>query len=182
MNLQRQDGTVGGIGPDGSMNVNVTVSVGDVKVQFSGAAESVLQSVSAFLSKQVPGLDLAKRISLNFAVTELVENYSSFVKITPEGPRVIPDTDAKLSDREVIALQLLASRIAKELGKLSTDGLQVSEIHAFTALKPKSVSSRISEFVKAGLVVRDESDSTRYRITTSGIHWLNSTIMKKFKS
>lgn len=161
-------------------SVNVSVTVGDVKVQFSGSAESVMASVFNFLSKQVPAMDLAKKVSLNYEVTELVSRYASLVKITPEGPRVIPDSDAiKLSDKDMVALQLVASKIARETGKAQDDAMQVSEIQSATALNPKSISSRISEMVKAGHVARDDKEPGKYRITTAGIHWLNSLVEKK---
>ena len=171
------------------LNVSVSVIVGDIKVQFNGSAESVLTSVITFITKQVPAIDLAKKISLNYALTDLIDIYSNFIKITPEGPRVIPDTveysTKKISDKEMVGLQLVASKIAKELGKFSDDGMQVSEIQSATSLNPKSVSSRLSELVKAGHVVRENtrngSESVVYRITTSGIHWLGSTIAKKTK-
>ncbi|OLC83640.1 MAG: hypothetical protein AUJ08_05160 [Thaumarchaeota archaeon 13_1_40CM_3_50_5] len=162
-------------------NVNVIVAVGDVKVQFSGSAESVMASVMSFLSKQVPTMDLARRISLNYAAQELVEAYSHLIKITPEGPRVIPDSNVRLSDKDTVALQLVAARIAKDLGRVQDDAMQVAEMHAATALNPKSISSRISEMVKAGYVARDEKEPGKYRITTSGIHWLNSTIAIKVR-
>ncbi|MGI0004936.1 MAG: hypothetical protein ACREAI_00880 [Nitrososphaera sp.] len=160
-------------------SVNVSVTVGDIKVQFSGSAESVMASVFNFLSKQVPAMDLAKKVSLNYEVTELVGRYASLIKITPEGPRVIPDSDVRLSDKDMVALQLVASRIAKDTGKAQDDAMQVSEIQSATALNPKSISSRISEMVKAGHVARDEKEPGKYRITTAGIHWLNSLVEKK---
>jgi len=163
-------------------NVNVVVTVGDVKVQFSGSAESVMASVMSYLSKQVPSMDLAKKISLNYPAQELINAYSHLIKITPEGPRVIPDSEAKLSDKDMVALQLIAARIAKDLGRLQDDAMQVAEMHAATALNPKSISSRISEMVKAGHIARDEKEPGKYRITTAGIHWLNSTIARKVKS
>jgi len=159
--------------------VSVSVTVGDVKVQFSGTAESVMASVFNFLSKQVPSMDLAKRITLNYEVSELINKYSQFVKITPEGPRVIPDSNTRLSDKDIVALQLISARIAKETGKTPDDAMQVSEIQSATALNPKSISSRISEMVKAGHVARDEREQGKYRITTAGIHWLNSIVEKK---
>lgn len=58
-------------------HVNVTVNIGDIKVQFNGSAESVLNSVITFLTKQVPAIDLAKKISLNYAVTDLIDTYSN---------------------------------------------------------------------------------------------------------
>ncbi|WP_415281902.1 hypothetical protein [Candidatus Nitrososphaera sp. FF02] len=160
-------------------NVSVSVTVGDVKVQFSGTAESVMASVFNFLSKQVPAMDLAKRISLSYEVNELVSKYAHLVKITPEGPRIIPDSDVRLSDKDMVALELVVARIAKDTGKTQDDAMQVSEIQSATALNPKSISSRISEMVKVGHVARDEKEPGKYRITTAGIHWLNSTVEKK---
>ena len=164
-----------------SDSVNVIVTVGDVKVQFSGSAESVMASVMSFLSKQVPSMDLARKILLNYSAQELIEAYSHLIKITPEGPRVIPDSNARLSDKDMVGLQLVAARISRDLGRLQDDAMQVSEMHAATALNPKSISSRISEMAKAGHVARDEKEPGRYRITTAGIHWLNSTIARKLK-
>ena len=159
-------------------DVNVTVTIGDVKVEFSGSVETVTPSVMNFLLKQVPSMDLARKILLNYAAQE---TYSPLIKITPEGPRVILDTDVKLSDKDVVALQLVAARIAKDLGRVQDNSMQVSDIHTATALNPKSISSRISEMVKAGHVARDEKEPSKYRITTAGIHWLNSTIAKKIR-
>ena len=162
-------------------DVNVTVKIGDVKVEFSGSAETVTTSVMNFLIKQVPSMDLARKILLNYAAQELIETYSHVIKITPEGPRVILDNDVKLSDKDIVALQLVAARIAKDLGRLQDNSMQVSDIHNATALNPKSISSRISEMVKAGHVMRDEKEPSKYRITTAGIHWLNSTVAKKIR-
>jgi DNA-binding HxlR family transcriptional regulator len=168
-------------------NVIVSVTIGDLKVQFNGSPQSVLTSVITFLSKQIPTFDLAKRISLSYSTTELIESFASLIKITPEGPKVIPDSREdemkKISDKQVVALQLVASKIAKELGRSEHDGMSLSEIQSATALNPKSVSSRLSELVKTGYVLRDNTkngiEAVLYRITTIGIHWLNSALSKK---
>ena len=162
-------------------HVNVTVTTGDVRVEFSGSAETVTTSVMTFLLKQVPSMDLARKILLNYAAQELIETYSEVIKMTPEGPRIILDSEVKLSDKDIVALQLVAARIAKDIGKLQDNSMQVSDIHTATALNPKSISSRISELVKAGHVARDEKEPSKYRITTAGIHWLNSTMAKKIR-
>lgn len=166
--------------------VNVMVSIGDIRVQFNGSADSVMSSVITFLTKQIPTLDLANRISLNYTVTELIELYSDIIKITPEGPRIIPALDAvelrKLSDKQMVALQLVASRIAKGLAKIGDDRLHMSDLQSATGLKSKSISSRLSELVKAGYVkrdvVRDGTELPAYRITTAGISWLNSFLAR----
>jgi len=174
---------------DPGTNVNVTISIGEIRVQFNGSADSVISSVISFLAKQIPALDLANRISLNYTITELIQSYSDIIKITPEGPRIIPILDGvelrKLSDKQIVALQLVASRIAKGLGKIEDDRLRMSDLQSATGLKSKSISSRLSELVKVGYVqrevVRDGGELPAYRITTAGINWLNSMLAKRKK-
>ena len=165
-----------------SKNVNVVVTYGETTVEFKGTPETVMESVLRFLAKQVPQLDLAKKISLNYPASELIEMYSDYVRITPEGPRVITE-GKRLSDKDLIALQLVACKIANELGKADGAGVSAQELQTSTALNPKSVSSRISELVKAGYVQKDNTDQgVKYRITTQGIHWLGSMLQKRVKS
>jgi hypothetical protein len=105
--------------------------------------------------------------------------------------------EAKWSIKEFIALQLVASRIAKGLGIVQEEGMKISDIEsAATKANPKSVTPRLSEMIRSGHVTKDlrfdtenaaeteeeeEKPSTIYRITTTGIHWLNNIIDKKVK-
>lgn len=174
---------------DRGTNVNVVISIGDIRVQFNGSADSVMTSVISFLTKQIPTLELANRISLNYTIAELIHSYSDIIKITPEGPRIISILDGvevrKLPDKQTVALQLVASRIAKGLGKTEDDKLSMSDLQSMTGLKSKSISSRLSELVKLGYVQRDVmgdgGELPVYRITTTGINWLNSMIAKRKK-
>lgn len=170
------------------INVNVMISIGDIRVQFNGAADSVITSVISFLTKQIPTLELANRISLNYSIADLIQSYSDIIKITPEGPRIVPVLDGvelKFSDKQIVSLQLIASRIAKGIGKAADDGLRMSELQSATGLKSKSISSRLSELVKAGyvqrIVVRNGGELPVYRITTTGISWLSSMLTKRKK-
>jgi hypothetical protein len=185
----RGKGEIAGTADPGA-SVNVTISIGDIRVQFNGSADSVISSVISFLTKQIPALDLANRISLNYTISELIQSYSDIIKITPEGPRIIPLLDGvelrKFSDKQIVALQLVASRIAKGLGRIEDDKLRMSDLQSATGLKSKSISSRLSELVKVGYVqrdvVRDGSELPAYRITTAGISWLNSMLAKRKKT
>ncbi|MFQ5920545.1 MAG: hypothetical protein ACE5JV_00840 [Nitrososphaerales archaeon] len=163
-------------------DVNVAVTYGDTRVEFKGSPEAVLESVLRFLAKQVPELNLAKKISLSYPAAELINVFSEYIKITPEGPRVMVPEGGRLSDKDVIALQLVAYRIANELGKTDNAAVSAQELQESTALKPKSISSRISELVKAGHVQKENAEpgGVKYRITTQGIHWLNF-VLKKVK-
>ena len=106
--------------------------------------------------------------------------------------------EAKWSIKEFIALQLVASRIAKGLGIVQEEGMKISDIEsATTKANPKSVTPRLSEMIRfrtcnkrlevwypknaAEAKEEEEKPSTIYRITTAGIHWLNNIIDKKVK-
>lgn len=174
--------------PSNNNVVNVSVQFNDIKVQFSGEPESVLLSTITFLAKNIPELRLAQKISLNYSISELIDQYSSIIKITPEGPKVLPNLSEihgkKFSDKEIVMLYLLGSKIAHELGKASDKSSPVSDIQSSTNLNPKSISSRLSELVKVGYVTKtankeSQSESVGYSITTIGIKWLNDVISKK---
>ena len=118
---------------------------------------------------------------MNFSLAEIVDRFQEFIKITPEGPRVW-NSDRKYSDKEIVALQLVAQRIAAETSTGLSRSMSLAALQETTALNPKSLSSRLSELSKSGLVEREAADDgsgTSFRITTQGIDWLSTTLAKK---
>ena len=170
-------------------DVSVSIQLNDIKVQFSVGPENVLLSTINFPTKHIPELRLAQKISLNYSVSELIDMYSSIIKITPEGPKILPNLgeihNKKFSDKEIVMLFLLGSKIAYELGKIPEKSSPISDIQTTTNLNPKSISSRLSELVKVGYVTKSvnketQTESVVYGITTIGIKWLNDVMNKKF--
>lgn len=168
--------------------INISIQYGDIKVHYSGEPENVSTSVMNFLSKNIPEIELARKISLNYSISELIDLYSPIIKITPEGPKIILDNSEiqskKFSDKEIVMLYLLGSKIAFELGKKSNKYSPIYDILSSTNLNPKSISSRLSELVKLGYVYKsvdkeNQLESVVYGITTVGISWLNTAITKK---
>jgi hypothetical protein len=156
----------------------VTVSIGETRAEFAGSPEVVLQSINSFISKTVPEIDLAKKLSMNFSTKDLVDGFQDFIRITPEGPRVLAD-QLKLSDKEVVALQLVAQRIAADTRSGISPWLTLSSLQESTSLNPKSLSSRLSELAKAGYVTKETiDDKSQFRISTVGIDWLSGTLKK----
>ena len=159
-----------------SPKVTVIVTHGETKAEFSGSPESVLASVNNFLSKQIPAINLANRIHVSYSVPDLIDLFEEYVKITPEGP-TIWKAGKKLSDKFIIGLQLVATKIAHESGRPSPSSLTLAELESQTGLNPKSLSSRLSEMVKLGYVNRDSSETgVRHHITTQGVYWLSETL------
>jgi hypothetical protein len=160
--------------------LSVSVAYGDVKVEFSGSPEVVFRSLHEFISKEIPNIDLARSISVNYSLNDLVQMFKEFIRFTEEGPRVWIQ-DRKLSDKDVILLQLVAARAARLSGKGDKEDMSVSELETATSLNPKTIGSRLSEVNKVGAVERHDSDGTgRYKVTTTGIHWLHTQLQRKF--
>jgi len=140
-----------------------------------------MRSLHEFVSKMVPSMDLARAITVNFSLNDLIQLFKEHVRVTPEGPRVWVQ-DKKMSDRDVIMLQLVAARISNLSGKAPSDAMGVAEIEGATGLYAKTISSRLSELTKSALVERVESDQGgRYRITTVGTSRLGEQLSKKFR-
>ncbi len=159
--------------------LTVSISLGAARAEFSGSAEIVMQSINNFISKNIPEIDLAKKLSMNFSTKDLVEKFKDYVKITPEGPRVWAE-GAKLSDKEVVALQLVAQRIASETKDGSSPWLSLTTLQEATSLNPKSLSSRLSEMSKAGYVTKQTiDDKSQFKISTVGVEWLSNLLTKK---
>ncbi len=161
--------------------LTISVNYGDAKVEFSGSPEVVMRSLHEFVSKVIPNMDLARTISVNYSLNDLIQTFKEYVRVTPEGPRVWTQ-DKKLSDRDVILLQLVAARIASLSGKSASDAMSVGEIESATGLYPKTISSRLSELTKSAHVERVDSESGgKYRIATVGVSRLGEQLSKKFK-
>ncbi|MDG6967438.1 MAG: hypothetical protein JRM86_01590 [Nitrososphaerota archaeon] len=159
----------------------VAVTYGEVKVEFSGSPDVVFRSLHEFIAKEVPNIDLAKSISLNYSLNDLVQIFREYIRFTEEGPRVWAQ-DKKLSDKDVIALQLVAAKAAMLSGRAKSDDMSVVDLQAATSLLAKTIGSRLSELTKAGAVERLGAEgSGRYRVTTTGVHWLQTQLSKKFK-
>jgi DNA-binding MarR family transcriptional regulator len=171
--------------------INISIQYGDIKVNYSGEPENVSTSVMNFLSKNIPEIGLARKISLNYSISELIDLYSPIIKITPEGPKIMPNNSEiqgkKFSDKEIVMLYLLGLKIAYELGKTSTRYSSVADIQSSTSLNPKSISSRLSELVKSGYVHKSVDKENQfeivvYGVTTIGISWLNNAMAKKINT
>lgn len=160
--------------------LSVVVTYGEVRVEFTGSPDVVFRSLHEFIAKEVPNIDLAKSISVNYSLNDLIQMFKDYVRFTEEGPRVWAQ-EKKLSDKDVIALQLVAARASMLSGRSRSDDMSGAELQATTNLLAKTIGSRLSELNKSGAVERVEGDgSGRYRITTTGVHWLHDLLSKKY--
>ena len=158
--------------------LKVIVTYGETTVEFDGSPNTVLVSINNFLSKQIPAIDIANRITVSYSISDLIDLFEDYIKITPEGSRVWK-INKKISDKFVIGLQLVAAKISHESGKLLSSMLSLGDLESSTGLKSKSISSRLSEMVRPGYVEKDTGENgVKYGITTQGVYWLSESLTK----
>lgn len=159
--------------------LRVEITYGNLKASFSGQPETVLHSINSFLSREIPSLSIAYKLLLQYPATEIAEKFQSFVRITPEGPRVLTG-ERKISDKEVVGLQLAAQLIAQDAGKEDSSWVSLTKLQEYIGLNPKTLSSRLSELLKAGSVAKEAgADGPSFKLTTIGISWLAESLSRK---
>ncbi|MEM0145479.1 MAG: hypothetical protein QXY52_01575 [Conexivisphaerales archaeon] len=158
--------------------VRVDIEYGSLKASFTGDANSIYETINRFLAKNLPELDLAKKIYLKYDSKDLIDKFGNFIRITEEGPRVV--SSEGLSLKQKIGLQLAAAKLSYLLSSTPYSGLSIQEISSDLGVLSKSVSSRLSELVKEGHVERISNEKGNlYMLTTMGIMWLVDNLKQK---
>jgi biotin operon repressor len=153
--------------------VTVHVKYGQVEQTFTGKADDVWLSINRFFSEVIPAFTAARKIMLTVDLAELIEEAKGVIAIAPEGPEVLVPKE-KLTDSEALQFYLLAAYIAFRLGKRATDAMTKEELQAKLGKSPKITSTRLSELVKEGSVVK--TDEGGYRLATVAVKRLQSEL------
>ena len=159
--------------------LEVTIKYGSLEKKIIGVPDQVALDVFTFLTKAVPQLELAARLSLNVDVAELAKACEGVIAATPEGVVVTVPTDS-LADRELLLLHLAKARIAQMLGKSDKDYVQSADLITATKKTSGTVAGRLSELCGENLAER--KGKGEYRATTLGMHIFRETVLPKLKS
>jgi biotin operon repressor len=153
--------------------VTVVVRYAGVEQTFTGKADDVWVSVNRFFSELIPAFDIARKVVLTVDLAELIEEAKGVIAIAPEGPEVLVPKE-KLTDSEALQFYLLGAFIAFRLGKRASDAMSKDELQAKLGKTPKITSTRLSELVKEGSVVR--TDEGGYRLATVAVKRLQGEL------
>lgn len=145
--------------------VKVHIEFGDLKADFEGDANQVIESVLRFLSQICPNIDLLQKVTYTPDLVKLANSISGVIEILSEGPIVNPDLD--LSARNAICLALLGAYVGNKIGRLKKDTLSTNELSRFTGKARKTISNEIPLLIENGIVER--APESEYRITQLGI-------------
>ena len=63
---------------------------------------------------------------------------------------------------------------------VASASMSLSALQEATSMIPKTLSSRLSELSKSGLVARESGEQgSVFRLTTQGVSWLSEVLSKK---
>jgi hypothetical protein len=144
-----------------------------VEQTFTGKADDVWVSVNKFFSEMIPAFDIARKVTLTVDLAELIEEAKGVIAITPEGPEVLVPKE-KLTDSEALQFYLLGAYIAFRIGKRASDAMTKDELQVKLGKTPKITSTRLSELVKEGCVVKTEEGN--YRLATVAVKRLQGEL------
>jgi biotin operon repressor len=153
--------------------IAVHVKYGEIEQTFTGNVNDVWVSVNKFFSEMIPAFDIARKVTLTVDLAELIEEAKGVIAIAPEGPEVLVPKE-KLTDSEALQFYLLGAFIAFRLGKRASDAMSKEELQAKLGKSPKITSTRLSELVKEGSVVK--TDEGGYRLATVAVKRLQGEL------
>jgi len=159
--------------------VTVTLRFKDLEKTIHGSPESVLREISGFLTTVVPNIDLAGKITLNVDLQELITDCQGVLAVTPEDVVVLRGLE-KLTDRELVLLNLVRGRIGSYIGKAKSDATSSAKLVELVKKNPGTIAGRLSELANEGLVER--VGKGEYRATTLGLHRFREEILSKMKA
>jgi hypothetical protein len=159
--------------------ITVHVKYGDVEQTLSGGVEDVWLSVNKFFKELVPAFDVAKKLTLNVDLQQLIQDCEGIIAFSTEGANVLVPRN-KLTDNEVLGLLLLAGYVGFQLGRLDSDGVSRDELQTRLGKDAKIVSTRLGELVKSEIAVKTADE--KYRMTTFGVVQMQKEILQRIKA
>ena len=156
-----------------SDQISVHVKYGELEQTFTGNVNDVWVSVNKFFSEMVPAFDVARKVMLTVDLAELIDDVKDAIAIAPEGVEVLVPKE-KLTDSETLQFYLLGAYVAYRMGKQVSDTMTKEELQMKLGKTPKITSTRLSELVKEGNVVKTEEGN--YKLATVAIKKLQQEL------
>lgn len=131
--------------------IEVTIRYRDAEKTIRGNPQEVFRSAFQFLSEMIPALDIVSKITLTVNFADFLKEAAGVFAVTPEGVVVLTPPEA-LTDRELVLLFLVRTKVSYETGKSEKETLLASDLISFTGKGSGTVAGRLSELSGEGLV------------------------------
>ena len=146
---------------------------------FVGSPNTVWHGINKFFCETIPVFDIARKLSLTIDIQKLAESVEGVVALTSEGPRVLVSKE-KLTDNEILVLNLLAIYLGFRLGLLKRDSTAKEELQARLGKSGKITNTRLGELVRKDIIVKTQDGD--YRITALGIKYLQEELLPRIRA
>ncbi len=150
--------------------LRVLIEMGELKAEAEGTAEEVLRFVSNFIGQHLPAYSLARRLASGPDLTKLVDALQDYIAYSEGEGLYIKPTARILSNPQRILLYLAKKRIESLMGLSERGSAGVPELVAALGVGGKTVTARLTELARDGLVQRVERGE--YQITMAGLEEL----------
>ena len=146
--------------------ITVHVKYGDIEKDFSGSVNDVWVVINRFFSELIPAFGILKKIIITIDLENLMKDCEDIIAFAERSSHLLISRD-ELTDKEVLALQLLADYIGHKLGIIESDATSREKLQLILGKSSKITSTRMGELVKNEIVTK--TDDGKYRITAFGI-------------
>lgn len=162
----------------GENKIKVQIKYQNIEETFSGSVDDVWISINRFFTESVPTWDISKRILLTVHLQNLIKDCQGIIAVAEEGPYLLVSKD-QLTDKETLALQLLASYIGYRLGIMKDDAVSRDKLQEKLGKTSKITSTRLGELVRSEMATK--TDDGKFKITTFGVTQLQKDVLPKIK-
>lgn len=150
--------------------LKVSIVYGDLKADFEGDPEQVYKDVVRFLEKTIPAYSLASKLSSVTGIDEALEKLKNWLGYDTSSGLFLKADLSKLPTSSAILLFGALKHFNQILGHASGSEFLSSEVADVLGRPEKTVSGRLTELVKKGLLRRVGRGG--YCITPSGLSYL----------
>jgi len=158
--------------------IKVHIKFRGMEQTYTGNPEGVWLLINRFFAKIFPSIKILGKIRLTVDFEKLIDDLKGIIEISENGPYVVLQRK-RLTDKELLMLNLLGMYIGFRLGILKRDYFTKEELREKLGKSSKIISTRLGELCRDGLAAKNEE---RYKITNFGIKFFQKEILPKIKA
>ncbi len=150
--------------------LRILIQIGELRAEAEGTVEEVLRFVSSFIGQHLPAYSLARRLASGPDLSKLVDSLQDYIAYSEGEGLYIKPTARILSIPQRTLLFLAKKRIEGLMGLSEKSSAGVVELAEALGVNTKTITARLAELVREGLVQRVERGE--YQITMPGLEEL----------
>lgn len=154
----------------GEERLRIIIQMDELRAEAEGTVEEVLRFVLSFIGQHLPAYSLARRLASGPDLAKLVDALQDYIAYSEGEGLYIKPTSRTLSNPQRILLYLAKKRIEGLMGLSEKNSADVNELAENLGVNAKTITARLAELVREGLVQRVERGE--YLVTMTGLEEL----------